>query len=344
MAKIIATIGPNSNNSSILGGLNEKVHYFRINMSHTDERDIELRVKELLPYDVPIILDTEGPQVRSGNTHRLNFNAGEQVYLYNHEIECNDYSLFFTPSHIANSFQVGDKISLAFYSVLFQINDISTKEEGYVTANVIHGGVLDSRKAVHIESPNFVLPVFSSKDYKAFEIGNNFWISHYTLSFTESKEDVKLFRQFCPNAKAYSKIESMKGLENFKEIAQEADGILIDRGDLSSQVPIELIPLIQKNIINYCNAIGKPVFIATDTLQHMFENRRPNAADANDMISTLLDGADGIALTKETATGKYPVETVDMLIKMIEVSNNFKTRNYLFTPHFLEDLIKDNDK
>jgi len=344
MAKIIATIGPKSNEPSILKELAGKVDYFRINMSHTDERDIESRVKELLPYDVPIILDTEGPQVRSGNTYRLNFNEGDQVHLYNREVDCNDSTLFFTPFHVTDSFQIGDKISLAFYSVLFQVNDLSKKEEGYIAVKVIHGGALDSRKAVHIESQNFSLPIFSPKDYKAFEIGNNFRISHYTLSFTESEEDVKTFRQFCPNAKAYSKIESMKGLENFKEIAQEADGILIDRGDLSSQVPIELIPLIQKNIINYCNAIGKPVFIATDTLQHMFENRRPNAADANDIINTLIDGASGIALTKETAIGKYPIETVNMLTKMIEVSERFREGRHLFTPNFLEELIKDNSK
>src|SRR3989344_596473 len=102
MAKIIATIGPNSNNSSILGELNKKVDYFRINMSHTDERDIELRVKELLPYDVPIILDTEGPQVRSGNIYRLNFNEGDQVHLYNGEVDCNDSTLFFTPFHVTD--------------------------------------------------------------------------------------------------------------------------------------------------------------------------------------------------------------------------------------------------
>ena len=107
-------------------------------------------------------------------------------------------------------------------------------------------------------------------------------------------------------------------MRRFDEIAEKSDGILIDRGDLSSQVPIEVIPFIQKDFAKRCSGRGIEMFIATDTLQNMFSSLRPNAADANDMVNTLLDGVTGIALTRETAIGKYPIQTVDMLKRIIE--------------------------
>lgn len=138
----------------------------------------------------------------------------------------------------------------------------------------------------------------------------------------ESGDEVSDFRKMYPEATVYSKVESKRGLDNFLEVAIASDGVLVDRGDLSHQVPLERIPLIQKYIANRLREMGKEVFIATNTLEQMAHNLKPNRAEVNDVVNTILDGATGIALTKETAVGKYPIGVVDMLKSLINELDN----------------------
>ena len=343
--KIICTIGPASSDSKILSLLKEKkVDFFRINLSHTNENDILDKINLLKPYNVPLIIDTEGPQVRTGNTEEIKFKKGNLVKVYSNVITCNSHQLFLTPSRVVNSFEAGDKISLAFGSAIFKVESISSLEkEGYVECSVLSEGIIGSKKAVHIESPNFLLSDFSEKDMKAIEIAKKNNIKHFTLSFMENADSVKRIRDFYPEAILYSKIESKKGLTNFDAIVDVSDGILIDRGDLSSQIPIQKIPIVQKHLIEKCRKKGKEIFIATDTLQNMFSDLRPNAADANDMVNTLLDGATGIALTKETAVGKYPLETVDMMNKIINQVETIKKFENIHHPDVLRDILENGE-
>jgi len=318
--KIIATIGPASNNEVILSSLKDRgVDFFRINLSHTNEEDIEKRIKEILPYNVPIILDTEGSQIRSGNTKEIEFKEGEEIKLYDKKINCDSNSLFFEPAEVIGNFNVGDLISIDFNSVLLKVFSTSNlPNKGFIECKIIIGGIVGGKKATHVDSPKFSLPPFSKKDLIALDLGKKYGIKNFTLSFMESPESVKQFRSLYPNAIIYSKIESKKGLDNFVEIARESDGILIDRGDLSYQVPIEKIPFVQKYVINKCRQMEKKVFVATNTLEAMSSSLKPNRAEVNDIINTLLDGATGIALTKEIATGNHPIETVNMLNALIK--------------------------
>jgi pyruvate kinase len=338
--KLICTIGPSSATESILSQLKSKdVDFVRINLSHTYEHEIEEKINMLKPYGIPIIIDTEGPQVRTGNLGDIQFNKGEIVKVHSQKVECSNNDLFLTPLRIVTSLRKGDMISLAFGSTTFEVIEEDCGS-GYVKCKVLLAGEVGGRKAVHIESPNFILHDFSEKDLKAIEIAKRHGIKHFTLSFMEGGGSVRRIREFYPESVLYSKIESKKGLENFEEILEYSDGILIDRGDLSSQVSIHKIPIIQKNIIAQCKKKNKEIFVATDTLQHMFSNLRPNAADANDMVNTLLDGATGIALTKETAVGKYPLETIEMMnkiIRYVDYVNNFED---IYHKSILEDFTK----
>jgi len=351
--KIICTVGPGSNNPETLEKLKDRgADFFRINLSHTNEDLIEERVKDLMGQRVPIILDTEGSQVRSGNTEEIRFEEASTIKIYSKEVECDSKNLFLRPKGVVKKLQDGDIISIDFNSLLLRVFDTSEKESGYISCKVMLGGKIGGKKAVQIDSPTFSLPPFSKKDHKAFELAERFGIKHFTLSFMESREQILEFKMNYPNSIAYAKIESKKGLDNFLEIAEVADGVLIDRGDLSSQVPLEKIPFIQKLITKKVRELGKEVFVATNTLEQMAFALKPNKAEINDIVNTLLDGASGIALTKETAVGKHPVETVNMLANLMRqiefldkekgmsITDQIESTNYLYSTNYPELLVK----
>lgn len=350
--QVICTIGPASLDKNILNRFKERgVSFFRINLSHTPKEDIEKTIKILKEIGVPIILDTEGLQVRSGNINEIDFKEGDIVKLHNSAKKCDSSNLVLNPLKVADKLRNGDLIAVDFNSVLLKVYDTSSMKKGYILCKVIIGGKIGGRKAVVIDSPFFKLPPFSDKDLFAVNLAKNYGITHFTLSFMESAEDVLFFKKNYPQSIVFSKIESKKGLENFVNIAKESDGILIDRGDLSHQVPIERVPLIQKFLINKIKKLGKKVFVATNTLETMSSSLKPNRAEVNDIINTLLDGASGIALTKETAVGNYPVETVNMLMTLINqllflqldkggVIERVEKTNYLNSTSVPELLIK----
>jgi pyruvate kinase len=317
--KIIATIGPASNKPQILERLKDRgVSFFRINLSHTDEKDIDQKVHDIIDYGVPVILDTEGSQIRSGNKGDIVLPEGRQIKVYNRMVNCNEHRIWLNPGASVNAFVEGDLIFIDFNSVLLKVTDTSRISKGYIECAVLIGGKIGGRKAVYIDSPTFRLPVFSKKDRKAVKIARKHGITHFTLSFMESKSNVLAFKAHYPKATVFSKIESKMGLQNFEDIAAVSDGLLIDRGDLSHQIPLEKIPFTQKYIISRCKELSKEVFVATNTLELMASSLKPNRAEVNDIINTLLDGAAGIALTRETAVGRYPVETVNMLRTLFE--------------------------
>ena len=351
--KIICTIGPSSFKEDILLKLKDRgADFFRINLSHTEDEEIEEKIRGLLGYDVPIILDTEGSQVRTGNTSEIDFFEGGVVKIHAKKVVCDSFNLFFKPLGIISKLKDGDLISLEFNSVLLRVFDDSKLNNGFIECKVVIGGRIGGKKAVQIESPTFNLPPFSKKDHLAVNLAKKYGIKHFTLSFMESPESILKFKQLYPEAVIYSKIESKKGLENFMEIAKVSNGILIDRGDLGSQVQLEKIPFIQKFILKKMRDLGKDAFVATNTLEQMAFSLKPNKAEVNDIINTILDGATGIALTKETAVGKYPVETVNMLSNLISQiefiqkgkSGSFleslENTNYIYSHETPELLVK----
>jgi pyruvate kinase len=189
-------------------------------------------------------------------------------------------------------------------------------------AEVISPGKVGSNKAINIDRDIELSPV-TEKDIEAFEIGKSMGVENYSLSFTNSAEDVRIVRDIIGKSNLISKIESIKGVLNLAEILPLVDQILIDRGDLSREVEIEKIPFIQRRIIAHAKSKNTPVYVATNLLESMIHYHLPTRAEVNDIASTLLMGADGLVLAAETAIGKYPVQTVEMVNAVIKQFNRW---------------------
>lgn len=316
--EILCTLGPTSFDEQVIKRLDGLgVGLFRINLSHTKARDLTGIIEFIQSNsDVPICLDTEGAQIRTGD-----FVAGQIVFREN-SIVCgsrcivpgDEKNFNFYPNSIVNEFQVGDFISIDFNAVLVQV--IGIEEEGAIL-RVINGGLVGQNKAVTVDRDIDLAPL-TENDQACLEIGIKKNLSHYALSFASCRGDVDKIRQLTSNdAFIISKIESLLGLTHLVEIADSSDALLIDRGDLSRQVPLERIPEVQKAIIHNAKNMHRKVYVATNLLESMITHSTPTRAEVNDIYNTLLDGADGLVLAAETAIGAHPIACASMVVKMV---------------------------
>lgn len=322
MTKLFVTLGPSSLNEEMVTRMSDKVDLFRINLSHTDIPDIEPTIKKIQKWtDVPICIDSEGAQLRNGKMSFIKILYPEHVFKVHFDDIIGDYdNISFNPPGIVKHFQIGDVINVDDDGVKFKIIDV---EDDHCLALVISSGVIGSNKASDV---NRELPFESitNKDKEAIKIGRVHGVENFALSFANKKEDVQEMRELCGKSNIICKIESKMGVKNLNDILGETDEILIDRGDLSRQVPIQKIPMYQRNIIKEANEKNIPVSVATNLLESMTVKSSPTRAEVNDVVSTLLMGADGLVLAAETAIGQYPYESVEMiqsLIKEVEIYN-----------------------
>ena len=316
---ILVTLGPSSLKEDIVVCCaREKITLFRINLSHTPLEQVEPTIKKIQKWtDVPICLDSEGAQIRNNimKNGRVEFVAGEYVKIHNCEIVGDSRNISFTPSFVAGQFEKGDGISVDFNSAYLRVSE---KNRDHCFAEVEQGGIVGSNKAADLDRKISLEPI-TEKDKEAFRIGQRLGINHFALSFTNSRENVEQLRDLVGlDAFIISKIESVDGILNLNEILEVVDQILIDRGDLSRQIPIEKIPFLQRRIISMGSSKGVPVFVATNLLEAMVTTPSPTRAEVNDVVSTLLMGANGLVLAAETAIGNFPVESVQMIRKLID--------------------------
>ena len=331
--KILCTLGPASFDVQIIKRLeNLGVNLFRINLSHTKLKDLPNLIRHIQNSSaVPICLDTEGAQIRTGDfsTPDIYFHENTLIYARKNSVPGNSLNFNFAPREVVSKIEIGDFVSIDFNSVLAQVIG---RENNDVIMRVLNGGPVGRNKAVTIER-EIELPALTHKDINAIKVGKNFGISHFALSFANSHTDVELLRNLAgENAFIISKIESLSGLMDLENISKKSDAILIDRGDLSRQVPLELIPNTQKNIIKIGKTCKKEVFVATNLLESMVSNAVPTRAEVNDIYNTLLDGADGLVLAAETAIGDYPVECASMVVKIMRHFQKPPRANNLFFP------------
>lgn len=325
--KILCTIGPSSLNKKTIHRMDDLgVDIFRINLSHTDIRDVRKVILKMRSYtDKPICLDTEGAQIRTCDmlNGRVCLQEGNIIELRKKTGRGDSRWISLNPGFVIDKLAPGDIVSVDFNSVLLQV---IRSGKNTVSARVLSGGYVGSNKAITIDR-HIRLPVASKKDKAAVRIGLKLGISHYALSFANGKEAVEEFRRLVgPGATIISKIESREGVCNLDGILQVSDAILIDRGDLSREEPIEKIPFIQKLIIKKANSANVPVYVATNLLESMVKDKKPTRAEANDVVNTLMDGADGLVLAAETAIGAYPINCTVMISKIIRQYSEFSLR------------------
>ena len=296
------------------------VYLFRINLSHTPLDAVAPTIEKIRGWtDIPICLDSEGAQLRNQKmtSEAVAFKEGTEVRIYFEPVVGDANNISFSPDSVARQFVVGDEIGIDFDHVLLRVTD--TNKDGAM-AIVVSGGSVGSNKAADVQRDMEFDPL-TGKDREAIKIGLGLGIRNFALSFANTPEDVNMMRTLCgPDANIICKIESPSGLTNLDGIVDRADEILIDRGDLSRRVPIEKVPFLQRRIISFARSRKTPVFVATNLLESMVTRKSPTRAEVNDVVSTLLMGADGLVLAAETAIGSFPVEAVTMIRNLIMVS------------------------
>jgi pyruvate kinase len=315
--RIMCTLGPASLNPVVVRELDaRRVDLLRINLSHTRIEDVRAAIDLIRACsDVPISLDTEGAQVRCGSVvPDLVLETGSMIDLLPTAVQGDAHRISLRPRSIFETLEPNATMTIDFQGATLRV--IGLRGNG-ARAVVERGGRVESNRAVTI-APAPSLPPLTRKDVAAIELGRRLGIGHYALSFAGSKEDVALVRELIPSdAHLISKIESRAGVLNMDEIIVGSDAVLIDRGDLSREIPLEEVPYYQKVIVRRANRWQKPVYVATNLLESMVINGRPTVAEANDIANTLLDGAHGLVLAAETAIGVDPVGAVDMVLRCI---------------------------
>ncbi len=332
--EIFCTLGPSSLNDGVIARLEELgARLFRLNLSHTKVEDLA----EIIEYvqsrtSVPLCLDTEGAQVRTGTfVDRVIALRDSGVVRIKRALVPGDGGSFnLYPINIVNELVEGDFLKVDS-SVLLQI--IAVERDG-VAARVVAGGEIHQNKAVTVER-SIPMPPLTEKDRQALAIGRGMGIRHVALSFASRASDLDEVRAASVrDAFVFAKIESRNGLRDLRAITAAADAILIDRGDLSREVPVEQIPRLQKRIIRCAKQAGIKVYVATNLMESMVTQPAPTRAEVNDVYNTLADGADGLVLAAETAIGQFPVGCGSMVVKIIREfeEESWGTASHMPTP------------
>lgn len=327
--KIICTIGPASERLEIIKELIRKgMDIARLNFSHGTHEEHRKRIEMIrkaadeLGIPVAILLDTKGPEIRIGTfkEKKVYLEEGQKFVLTGDEIVGDKTRVSVTYKDLARDVRAGNLILLDDGLIELEVEDIRGKE---IICRVLNRGEISDRKGVNVPGLSINLPAVTEKDIKDILFGIEMDIDFIAASFIRKASDVLEIRRVLEENNAthiniISKIENREGVGNIDEILKVSDGIMVARGDLGVEIPAEEVPLIQKMMIEKCNRVGKPVITATQMLDSMIRNPRPTRAEASDVANAILDGTDAIMLSGETAMGKYPVESVEMMAKIAE--------------------------
>jgi pyruvate kinase len=325
---LLCTLGPASLNDRVIHWLEcVGASLLRINLSHTRLEDLAGIVKSVQTRtSVPICLDTEGAQVRTGPLAdgRITVRENRLLTAHSRPVSGDQFNISLYPGYIVRKLRVGDFVSIDFNEVLSQV--VETRSDS-VVLRILSSGDIGQNKAVTVQRALDMAPL-TEKDLAAISLGRKMGVRHFALSFAHRESDVDLIRGAAgADAIIISKIECLIGLANLESIASKSNAILIDRGDLSREVPIENMPAVQKSIIERAKACGTRTYVATNLLESMTSSPSPTRAEINDIYNTLADGADGLVLAAETAIGKYPVNCARMVVKVIRQFQAHSDRN-----------------
>ncbi|MBA2871724.1 pyruvate kinase [Anoxybacillus calidus] len=321
--KIVCTIGPASESVEKLVELIEAgMNVARLNFSHGDYEEHGMRIKnireaaKLTGKTVAILLDTKGPEIRTHNMENgaIELKEGSEVIISMEEVLGTPEKFSITYTGLIDDVTVGSKILLDDGLIGLEVLAID-KEKGEIKTKVLNSGVLKNKKGVNVPGVRVNLPGITEKDAQDILFGIEQGIDFIAASFVRRASDVLEIRELLEMNNALHiqiipKIENQEGVDNIDEILEVADGLMVARGDLGVEIPAEEVPLVQKELIKKCNALGKPVITATQMLDSMQRNPRPTRAEASDVANAIFDGTDAIMLSGETAAGCYPVEAV----------------------------------
>ena len=331
--KIVATLGPATNTKEILLELvYAGVNVFRINFSHADYEDVLQKmawireINEEENVSIGILGDLQGPKLRVGVVEEGSFlNPGDVLTFTNDKVTGNAEKVFMTYKQFAKDVKVGENILIDDGKLILEV--LSTDQNKEVTAKVIQGGELKSKKGVNLPKTNVSLPALTEKDIEDAKFAIEQEVDWIALSFVRHAQDVidlkNLINEHSPHKiPIIAKIEKPEAIENIDEIIPQCDGLMVARGDLGVEIPMEQVPVIQKVLVDKAKVARKPVIIATQMMESMIDSLTPTRAEVNDVANSVMDGADAVMLSGETSVGENPVEVIKVMANICKTVEN----------------------
>ena len=353
--KIVATVGPACNSyEKLLELAKAGVNVFRLNFSHGDHaghlqviQNI-VAINEKYGWHIGILADLQGPKLRVGMMENdgLQLEEGDVVTFVNYECIGTKDHIYMSYKAFAQDVEVGEKVLLDDGKLVFEA--IETDKQSVVKMRVIYGGVLKNKKGVNLPDTKTSLPCLTPKDLTDLDFILTQPVNWIALSFVRCPEDVHDLRQRINAVKhpalICSKIEKPEALDNLDAIIKASNAVMVARGDLGVEFPIEKLPMVQKTIVEKCIQRARPVIVATQMMESMIENPSPTRAEVLDVANAVMDGADAVMLSAETAAGKYPVETVKAMSRIIVEMEKMPPRNerpqlYKSSGVFVNDVV-----
>ena len=327
--KIVATVGPaTSSKTKLKEIIAAGVNVIRINFSHGEHKDHEAviqRVREInkeQQIHTAILADLQGPKIRVGKIENgsVEVSEGDIINFTDEEKEGNGQEVYMSYSNFAKDVKVGEKILIDDGKLALKI--IKTDGKSLVSAKFLNGGVLSSNKGVNLPNTKISMPSLTEKDRKDLAFALKHKLEWIGLSFVRSARDIielkHLIRNESSLSRVIAKIEKPEAIKDIDDIIDETDAIMVARGDLGVEIPMEQVPLLQKELVKKCLRSSKPVIIATQMMESMISSISPTRAEVNDVANAVLDGADAVMLSAETSVGKYPVQVIKAMTKIIE--------------------------
>ena len=329
-AKVVCTLGPASNTPEVIGALLDAgMNVARLNFSHgSHEEHRKLihnlrRVAEERSVVLGILLDLQGPKVRVGRfvEGAVELRPGARFTITGRDVEGTVDMVSTTYKGLANDVGEGETILLDDGLISLRVLEVNPPE---VVCEVVVGGVLKNNKGINIPHAPLSVDVITEKDLADARFGVEEGVDWLAMSFVRHPSDIQAMRahlvEWGSDLPIMAKIEKPQALDHMEAIVREADGIMVARGDLGVELPPEEVPAVQKALIAECNRQGKPVVTATQMLESMIHNPRPTRAEASDVANAILDGTDAVMLSAESASGKYPVEAVQVMKRIIQAT------------------------
>ena len=328
-------MGPNTNDRELIKQLAlAGMDIARFNFSHGDHEeqkfrmDMLKRIREEEGKPIAILLDTKGPEIRTGvlkDGKKVHLKEGETFTLTTTECVGDETKTYITYEGLVNDVQIGSTILIDDGLIGLKVKEIQGKD---IVCRVVNGGELGQRKGINVPNVSVNLPGITAKDKKDIIFGIEQGIDFIAASFVRNADAVREIRTILKEHNAehieiISKIENSEGIENLDKIVQASDGIMVARGDMGVEIPAYEVPHVQKMIVEKCNQKYKPVIIATQMLDSMIRNPRPTRAEVTDVANAIREGTDAIMLSGETAMGKYPVEALKMMVKIAESTEQY---------------------
>ncbi|MDO3644380.1 pyruvate kinase [Mucilaginibacter sp. L3T2-6] len=336
--KIVATMGPASAKKDVLRAMIQAgVNICRLNFSHgkaQDHKAVIDTIREInaeLKTNVGILADLQGPKIRiglvkDGGIHLIN---GTRINITTHELIGDDNEIYITYETFPQDVQPNEIILLDDGKI--QMRVIETNRLDTVVCEVVHGGILTSRKGVNLPNTKVSIPSLTEEDKINLNYALEWDVDWVGLSFVRTGEDIddlkRIIKESGKAAKVIAKVEKPEAIDNIDSIVAATDGVMVARGDLGVEMPLEEVPMLQKMIVRKCREAAKPVIVATQMLESMITTPRPTRAEVNDVANSVLDGADAVMLSGETSVGEFPVIVIETMSKII---NNVEGLSYPF--------------